>query len=164
MTTANHIEKVVAEYLEDRGVEFRAALVGETTRDNWTADQWNARFTRAGKDTLQIDYYTGIGHRQSQREMPAGIARDPRSIAYAQWQRDNMRPTRPPAAGVLYSVLLDAEAADQPFEYWCADLGYDTDSRKALDLYLQCQTTGVKLYRFFTPEERAHLAALLEDY
>lgn len=164
MNTATSIENAVAEYLETQGVEFHAALVGETTRDSWTADQWNAIFTRTGKETLQLDYYTGTGHRKSKRPMPADIARNPRSVAHAQWVRDNMRPVAPPAAGVLYSVLLDAESADQPFEYWCADLGYDTDSRKALETYLQCQTIGVKVRRFFTPEERAHLAGMLEEY
>lgn len=63
--------------------------------------------------------------------------------------RGNMKPTEPPLADVLSSLLSDASNADTTFEDWCGDFGYDTDSRKALATYLACQ------------DIRAHVLALL---
>lgn len=37
----------------------------------------------------------------------------------------------PEVADVLLCLALDASGADQSFEDWCADYGYDTDSRSA---------------------------------
>jgi hypothetical protein len=44
-------------------------------------------------------------------------------------------PEPPTAAEVLDSLASDASGADQNFEDWCADFGYDTDSRKAERTY-----------------------------
>jgi hypothetical protein len=57
-------------------------------------------------------------------------------------------PAKPPkvtAAGVLYGLILDSSALDMGFEDWCGDFGYDTDSRKALELYHECQRMGKKV-------------------
>jgi hypothetical protein len=51
-------------------------------------------------------------------------------------------PVPPSAADVLYSLILDSDALDRSFEEWACDFGYDTDSRKALDTYLDCQRAG----------------------
>lgn len=41
----------------------------------------------------------------------------------------------PQAIDVLECLLLDAGSADQPFEDWASDLGFDIDSRKAERAY-----------------------------
>lgn len=48
----------------------------------------------------------------------------------------------PSAADVLYALILEADALDLTFGEWCGEFGYDEDSRKALDLYVQCQENG----------------------
>ncbi len=53
--------------------------------------------------------------------------------------------SEPDSASVLSSLLLDASALDESFENWCADYGYDTDSRKAERLYKLCCKQGEKL-------------------
>lgn len=56
----------------------------------------------------------------------------------------------------LYDVLscLSVDVSiDGTFEDFCADFGYNTDSRSALDLYLKCQEQSSKLRRFFTAQE-----------
>lgn len=40
---------------------------------------------------------------------------------------------------VLPSLQLDAGDADQPFEDWAIELGYDPDSRKAYKIWEACQ-------------------------
>lgn len=55
----------------------------------------------------------------------------------------------PTAADVLYCLISDASVADCPnFESWCADMGYDTDSRKALATFEACKAMAPKLQRF----------------
>lgn len=39
----------------------------------------------------------------------------------------------------FYSLLLDSTLGDMTFDDFCSDCGYDTDSRKALSVYLSCQ-------------------------
>ncbi len=46
---------------------------------------------------------------------------------------------------VVYSLAIDASCARDSFEDFCGNMGYDTDSRKALDTYLACQESGKKL-------------------
>lgn len=58
------------------------------------------------------------------------------------WTRD------PNAHDVLESLLSDASSADQSFEDWCGDYGYDTDSRKAERMYRAVVAQTAKLRRF----------------
>ena len=53
----------------------------------------------------------------------------------------------PEAAEVLECLLSDASGADEDFENWAADLGYDPDSRKAERIYKTVQRQTLKLSR-----------------
>ena len=160
----NKQDKAIADYLASIGAQFGAALVGAIKRDKWDCDEWRAKFTKQGKE-LETVFYTGTGHRKSSAEMPADIARlGPRTLARVEWEKRNLKPVAPTAACVLYGLIMDGNACDYLFDDWCADYGYDTDSRKALDTYLECQAIGTKLSRFFTSEQRANIAAMLKDY
>jgi hypothetical protein len=58
--------------------------------------------------------------------------------------------------GFLYSILCCIKSdsyCDDTFEDWCGTMGYDTDSRKALDNYLVCQKMARKIRRIFTSKE-----------
>lgn len=50
------------------------------------------------------------------------------------------------------------------FEDHCAELGYDTDSRKALEGYLVCQEIDGKLRRLFGSAHMEEMREALEDY
>jgi hypothetical protein len=51
----------------------------------------------------------------------------------------------PQVADVVFSLVMDSSAADTTFEDWCSECGYDTDSRKALETYLLCQSNGTQI-------------------
>lgn len=53
----------------------------------------------------------------------------------------------PVAHDVLDCLLSDADLGANTFDDFCAELGYDTDSRKALESYLECQSMSKKLHR-----------------
>lgn len=58
----------------------------------------------------------------------------------------NRKPTIPE---VLESVQMSVSIANDPFEIWCADYGYDPDSRKAERTYRACQSLADTLTYLF---------------
>ena len=135
-------EAKIAELIEEAKLEAIIQYTGEQNRDGWKCDGWHITFKhldRSNKAEMDSVYYTGIGHRK------------------------DGKPKRPGLAGILSSLLSDGQVASETFEDFCADLGYSTDSRKALDTYLACQDSGRKL-RFFGYTLKTTLAKLLEDY
>lgn len=104
--------------------------------DDWhdTADQW---IITIGKEAFE--YYTGIGHRK------------------------NDKPQKPELSSILHCLVMDASACNESFDDWCINYGYDTNSRKALETYLACQESALKLRKagiFITDE----LREFLQDY
>jgi hypothetical protein len=87
--------------------------------DDWqeTADQWLVDI--GGQ---KFDYYTGIGHRDKHDQ-----------------------PTAPALDDVLHSLVMDSSACEESFDDWCASFGYDSDSRKALAVYMACRENTGKL-------------------
>ena len=67
---------------------------------------------------------------------------------------------QPSAADVLASVCREGMDADQSFENWCGDFGYDTDSRKAEDIYRACTENGKKARRILGAENYRKFAEL----
>jgi hypothetical protein len=53
----------------------------------------------------------------------------------------------PSAADVLSCIVSDASAAEQGFEDFCADFGYDSDSRQAERIYKACERLAPKVKR-----------------
>lgn len=119
--------------------------VGETVRDgDWRCDHW--RVTLSNKSGQWVtDYFTGLGHRKVDK-----------------WKQS--KPVKPKIIGVLHSLFMDAQAADQNFIDWCADFGYSDDSMKAFSIYKQCCETGLMLRKYFDPKTREAIQAVIEDY
>ena len=156
---SDSIKAAVMELLGD--VKYEARLVGETFRpDDWRCDQWSVTFT--GKVTERFDYFTGIGNRKLGWPLPANRPR-PGTVMHEEMLK-TAKPVAPHAAEVLHSLLADGAGADQLFDDWCADFGYDSDSRKALATYLACQENAIKLRRVFHHKTLTALETALQDY
>lgn len=146
---SNEAREKVNRILADADVSFSATYRGERRNPfgiepasaGNVMDEWECRFTFAGRprEPEKFQYFTGLGLRKK-------------------------GPTPPHAADVLYSLLLDSSAAEMTFASWCAEFGYDTDSRKALDTYLACQENADKLARIFDHTTREQLREALQDY
>lgn len=67
------------------------------------------------------------------------------------------------AADVLSCLALDAGSTNQSFESWCADLGYDSDSRRAEATYKACQRNAVRLTRLLGNDLDV-IAEIVRDY
>jgi hypothetical protein len=87
---------------------------------------------------------------------PAGLYGYPSAIAAA------FTLSTPDLHGVLYSLLSDAAAGNETFPDFCANYGYDEDSRKALEIYLKCQAIGADLRRVLGSDYTACESALAD--
>ena len=54
---------------------------------------------------------------------------------------------------VLNCLYSDMQLGQETFQDFCDNCGYDTDSRKSLKMYLECQKTANKLRGFEFPQE-----------
>lgn len=110
------------------------APFNDTFRD---ADGWTVRLTHrpveGRRRTLTVPFYKGRGHHGEE----------------------------PRASEVLSCLLSDAASVNdtRSFTEWCADLGYDTDSRKAEATYRACERIARKLARFLGDDYPAFLTA-----
>lgn len=103
-------------------IKFEAVFIRDpitAKSDDWrkTAHEW-----RVSINGEEFSFWTGQG-----------------------WRDPKDRPKPPTLDDVLHSLVMDASAEEQGFEYWCHDLGFDPDSRKALDTYLTCQNNVRRL-------------------
>lgn len=110
---------------------YGAAAQSFDTMDDWQKSAHNYRVTlRYGGRQMSLDYFMGSAHTDE-----------------------------PDAEGVLECLLSDASGADESFESWCADYGYDSDSRKAERTYKLIQSQTAKLRRLLGDEFDAFMSA-----
>ena len=122
-------ETTFGTFCATKGVTITAAFTGREERNGWKCFAWNVTLGYQGR-TLTQPYFCGLGH----------VTKAPK------WDPNREgRPIPPNAADVLASLLSDASCAAGTFADFCSDLGYDTDSRKALATYLACQEEGPKV-------------------
>jgi hypothetical protein len=69
----------------------------------------------------------------------------------------------PERVDILQSLFLDASGTEYGFEDWCADLGYDDDSRKAEAVYNACVATRGALEQMFGDDEYTGLETLFQE-
>jgi len=60
---------------------------------------------------------------------------------------------QPKLNDVLNSLYIDSQVGELLFEDFCGEFGYDSDSRKALEIYLKCQDTCKKMRYYCWPDE-----------
>jgi hypothetical protein len=65
----------------------------------------------------------------------------------------------PTAEGCLECLLSDSAGADNTFEDFCSEFGYDTDSRKAERIYKQCQEVRENMERLLGDDFETFLYA-----
>ena len=112
-----------SENLDHTFDSYNVEYMGERDSEGWKHDAFSVLIN--GIDFL---YRTGLGHRTEKQ----GIL-----LVHA-----------PIIDDVLFSLVMDASYGSENFADFCADLGYDEDSRKVLDMYLECQKTADKIRRF----------------
>jgi hypothetical protein len=169
------IEAKVDELLAQAGVRFDVRYVGRIKKDGgvgskpWDCDQWAITLSK-GTVVWNTSYYTGLGLRKAMRPGADGLRverknPEPRNTNdWHRWNEAHLKPIKPTAASLMYSLLLDGSALDESFPNWCGNFGYSTDSLKALNTYNECCAIGQQLRLLFTYAQRADLLLALQDY
>ena len=125
-----------------------------------TVDQWRVTLSsKAGSHSF--DYFTGLGLRDTVIGVRAMNMHNSRFVK-GHWEAT--KPKTPKVADVLYSLIMDASAADENFHEWCADHGCSDDSIKAMNMYKACLETAQALRKHFSPDTLRQVRELLQDY
>lgn len=117
-------------------MKFKAILLGKQTANNWQYFAWSIEINGE-----QFAYKTGLGNVD---------------------QRG--KPTVPKLYRVIDCLICNSSYAAGSFDDFCNNSGYNTDSRKALDTYLQCQQAGAKLQRAVGVKAWHDLVALWNEH
>lgn len=125
------------------GTEIEAQFIAKVEDGEWPHFEWRVTLKRDDR-TYVLPFRMGLGFVQTpckkriQRYMGRFV--EPCDHARCQGKQVPIPPT-------LYDVFcsLKADATNgETFDDWCANYGYDTDSRKAMDTYLACQQSEVE--------------------
>jgi hypothetical protein len=128
-------------------IEYKGeTIVG--VQDHWKLTLASPTYSHSRSQPF--DYFTGVGHRVVDVSF-----RSTRAIA---------SPVIPHVADILSCLLMDMQGSQQSFEEWASDFGYDTDSIKARDMYLDCQSSGYRLRKALTQDEIATLQKIFEEH
>ena len=172
----NDQDKQIDKLLAENGITFTCITIEElasNAENSWLRDIYSARFTKNGH-TVAFEYSCGIGHRVNKLPIKSENNKELRLASKLCNDKSLFRKNQPAwnqkqwlvvptAASVLDCLLLDAQCGGETFNDFCADCGYDTDSRKALEIYLACQATNDKL-RFLNGSLRSQIEEILQDY
>ncbi|HDR2377178.1 TPA: hypothetical protein QCH88_004425 [Enterobacter asburiae] len=185
--TFNDQDVAVFNFLKEKGIDFTAQYGGVNNDPEWQADLFFVSFEKGGK-VYRSEFKTGTGHRvMRQNGLTPSDARELAKVGAKVAQVDQKYWTpedykladkrknafmlgyrcyvaTPCAANVLYCLLSDMDLGSESHADFCANLGYDEDSRKGLEIYLACQKTGEELRKVFTGEDLETLREMLEDY
>lgn len=159
------LEKAV----QEKPVKITSVYVGEENYwdDKTKSDHFKITLEYQGRKMENIDYWMGIGNRIIPKDLPFlgnDLIQSEKNIIYSHRGKqvpqlfnstnflkrkiqEIAKPRSPKVEEVLYSLLMDSTALDLTFEEFCAEFGYDTDSRKAEKIYNECNEQGKKLKR-----------------
>ena len=137
----------------------KITYIGETKRDTWECDQWRVELSNK-HGMWSTDYFTGTGLRKEVKGPRALYVKTSKTVGN-KWV--TAEPVKPTIADVLYSLFSDAQASEYNFSDWCDAYGYSDDSIKALNTYKQCLDIATALRKYFSPDERKHIQAIIQD-
>lgn len=130
-------------YLECSGIGHRH--IGGKECPNRT---WKVRIDRNGK-SISFEFHDSVASYMAEATRFPGQHRRDNFTGRIEnvWQWEDL------AYSILCCVGSDGLLEVSSYENFCLELGYDTDSRKALELYLACQEQSGKIHKLFTDEE-----------
>lgn len=143
------MNKTQSERLNGQTFDYEVKHIG-LMEDNDNGHKWPHDLWLVTINGQRIDYKTGIGLREKSK-----FPKD-------SWKYRVDTPKAPKIDDIIYSLLTDWQVSKDSFEEFCANCGYDTDSRKGLDIYLACQDSGQKLLKIGINLEQAQTA--FENY
>ena len=151
--------------LEDLGYSISSELVLDLY-DGYTGNHFHKVTVSLNGRSMECEYTAGCAH----RHMPGRPLVAPKNPLFGRFTAHDLEqnrksvPNEPVLADVLYSLLADSSIGrnGESFSDFCADFGYDEDSRKAFNTYEACLEQYSKLCKLGVDFDA--LEAALEDY
>lgn len=141
--------------IEWQNIKGEIIFEGYRKDDKWPHFAWRLRLQ--GIDRV-FDYETGIGHAVKRKDGHWGPTKRESGKSYTSHPDFNGIIEVPTLERILACLVLDA---DEIFDDWCSNFGYDPDSRKALETYLKCQSVAKDLRKLkLTDEQKEELREL----
>jgi hypothetical protein len=136
----------------------------------WPHFAWNCTLTYEGRTLDVSNYRAGLAHctrRYSVGGWPrkGEVPETPSNPGHGGGSDWMLKPTPPSAFDVLYCVVMDAQCYEnaRDLEDFCADMGYDPDSRKAEAMYKACDEESKRLRQWLGTALFATVLAFDED-
>jgi hypothetical protein len=143
--TSSEIEVAIEKFLSDRSITF------DFMGGDFVAEPSDIKGGKPWEHyRYEVKFYRGDGPVVRYLSSP--------------WKQGTAISDDPNPTAVLWSLTLDLADEDTTFEEWCANYGYDEDSRRAEKLFLTCKEQSANVRRFFTASEIAELQTVLADY
>lgn len=147
----------------------------------WQSLNWKVTIARKGRPFLTTDYAQGAGLAPANKDrrylgqrhvMARALALQCESgmqlhkSVFFDEPRASTKPIDPPSiVDVLYSLCSDSDVLEYAsFAEWCSDFGYDTDSRKAKDIYDQCLSIALNMRGTLGDSVLSELRESFQDY
>jgi hypothetical protein len=174
MTNEERLTAIEALGLTYSSAEFVPQSKSRNAGEKEPSLNWRVMLKRNGVEIV-TDYMQGIGYLPKFGALPntqyeydawrlaAEHGKLPKVTSYGA-SLTSIELERPNVLDVLYSLTMDADAIDYAFDEWCANYGYDTDSRKAEATYKECLQIAIKLRRMVGDEGLHTLRAIFADY
>lgn len=172
MTTAIEIRAQVDRLLREHKINYTCEFVPQRLSRNASEKtrtlNWKITFAyepNVSPAAIILDYQQGIGHAPNPEKLKQNtIAKvEMEDVASETGRVGHTRLIGPAAADVLYSVCLDSTENYSCFEQWAADIGFDTDSRKAEQIYNDCKIQTARAVKLFGSALFAELAELVRE-
>lgn len=147
-------------WVDSLELDYKAVFVPQSQSRNKDEKQRSLNW-RVSLGPLTTDYMQGIGHvpgyKFNQRRTLEVVTRENVAAERGRYFPDTARSFHvggkpipaPELDDVLYCLISDASVLDYAtFEEWADDFGYDTDSRKAEQIYRDCLALALQLRSF----------------
>lgn len=171
----------VKQILSDMGLTLESVFVPFSQSRNKTEKypslNWKVTLKKNGKDIVTTDYMAGCGHAPSYKqgkktweddqlvkaECETGF-KNRHAWSGGNYYPDKKKPITPKIEDVVYSLVMDSDVLEYDFSDWCANLGFEEDSRKAEQIYNDCVQIALKLNRSLGTDGLNTLREVYQDY
>ena len=154
----------IEQVLTDMGFRLESRLTKDDFDGRKGQAHWEVTVERDGcPGYIDSPYSMGCAHRRYRNGKPIKLGYNGNLTDHELSRNLRTRPNKPTLTDVLYCLVSDAQTVNYcaGFEDWCAELGYDDDSRKAEKTYRACQDIYFQLRQLGDLEE---LSELFQDY
>jgi len=187
MTTTDY-QKQATDFLERFGLTFKAEFIGKTCPPWGGSDRktrhscpkcgdvhgWEWRITiERGQAAFSFPFWNSwndthfqpkttsdphgerpLSKREYVRDGAGWVLNQPGKRTPDEWI------AKPPTAYDALACISSSGYCETDFAAWCAEFGYDTDSRRAEAQHRECMALALKMRQFFTAEELEALAEI----